>query len=192
MDLNINQKTAMNITSLRLLLVAVTLILTQSCLFSQKTNNPVILVAYDTNYSEPDGYKILVLYKDELNKLYRLFETTNLLEYFKYHGKVCTEDGNIYHLFKDYSLPAGLSTLFYVSNLNLDVYQFSKIQEYHYPLYFSFNSTEGELDVLSIDVNDCGQVYEKPISKKISLEWKGQQEFDVLPLNYEVLFEISF
>lgn len=180
----------MRISFINIIPLMWTLFLFEIPSFSQDFYEPSLIIAYDTNWIEPDGYNIAVLYQADSNRLYKFLNTVNLPEYFKYLGQIYPEDGNKYHLFEDYSLPAGLSTLFYFNLSNYTVYQIGKIKEFEYPLYFSFNSKKRNVNIISRDINDCGEIHEKLVNKIWNMNDYNQEALSCLPPKYEILLEI--
>lgn len=160
--------------------------------FSQIKDSKYLVIAYDTVHSESCDHRISVYYKENSSSFQKIIETTNHLEYFEYLGKIYTDDGNEYHLFKDFSLPVGTQSLFYINTKDCLVYQLKAIQEYQYPMHFSFSSEQGNLKILSFDVNDCGKI----IKREVADSWSGKIDSDKLynrvPDTQKILYCVQF
>ena len=159
---------------------------------SQYNEDQFLVVSHDTVMNEYCEYKISVYYQKGPNIFQKLIETENQLEYFDYLGKILSEDGNEYHLFKSYSLSVGTISLYYFSTKECLIYHISGMQEHQIPYYFTFNSEQRYLNILSYDVVDCGSITKKHVTDF----WSGNDRYGkyskCIPGNQKVMKRISF
>lgn len=154
---------------------------------------PSLVVAYEIDSStdiEPDSYNIIVYLKMDTNKYFKIFTTYNSLEYFEYQGQLKTKDGDIYVTFKDYSIPAGMTKLFFFKISDLSLYYSDYFEETLIPQHFTLSTVDKTINVLSIDVGSCGELYSKPIHSGWKYNMDSSFEKEVSS-NYSILYEIN-
>jgi hypothetical protein len=159
---------------------------------SQINRGQFLLITSNNIKNEYDEYKITVYHQKNSKSYQKIIEIENQLEYFDYLGKIWSDDGNEYHLFRSYSLPVGTFSLYYFSTKNYYIYQLNGIQEYQYPDYFKFNSEKRSLEILSYDVVDCGSMSKKYVTDYWSGENDNEKSFKSIPDNQKVINRISF
>ena len=172
------------------LIICTLYLLISSQVLSQEYFDSKLIVACDTSQNQYHENTIYVYFKK--NKSYqRVLEVVNQLEYFKYRGNILTDDGNQYYLFSSYSLPVGNTSLYYLSIRDCTAHEIKNIQEYQYPMFFTFSAEEKGLDILNCDANDCGSILRKQVSTKMSSQLDMDTLYKCIPKDQRVIWETA-
>lgn len=175
----------------KLFCIIITIFLLASCVnaFCQEQE---LVFAYNPNNieSEDDGFfEIVILLKTKSGKYETLYRTYSALEYFKFLGRLVVEDGSQHIVFEEYSLPDGMTTLFYFSSSELMLYVTESFEEIAIPLHFSLNPSNKTIKALSIEYNNCGEQVIRKVHKVIAP--KEQKYYkEKLPEDFIVLQRI--
>ena len=153
-----------------------------------------LVIVYDSSSEssiEPGSFNIKVLLKIDDNKYYEILTTNNYLEYFNYQGIIRAENGGDYYLFRDFSLPAGLARYYYVDLSRYTAYITDSLDETEYIQILSVNALMQTVGILSIDIKDCGNLYQKALHKIWDMKKLEVNVLFELPENYTIIHQIN-
>lgn len=133
--------------------------------FSQMDKHGELVLTYDPKSDSiygKDTYKILLYFIDSKHDCYFIYEDVNYIEDFEYfcrYGSIKDE----YFVFKSSSSAVGGAKLIYWRSETCEVFSSAVLGEVMIPKETSFSAESLSVNCISIDDQECGAVFQKPV-----------------------------